>query len=133
MARILIVDDDLAVSETFTRMLRHDGHQAFAVGSATLALERALEEPVDALILDMRMPGAGGLDFLRRLRADARLRSVPVGIVTGDYFLKDEVLAEIGALGAAVRYKPLWMADLTEFANALLAGTAGPNLDAALG
>jgi DNA-binding response OmpR family regulator len=133
VARILIVDDDLAVSETFARMLRLDGHQAFTVDTATLALERVREGPVDALILDMRMPGAGGLDFLRRLRADARLRTMPVGIVTGDYFLKDDVLAELGALGATVRYKPLWMADLTEFANSLLAGAAGPNVDVAHG
>ena len=66
------------------------------------------------------MPGSGGLDFLRRLRADESLRAVPVGIVTGDYFLKDEVLAELGALGATVRYKPLWMADLAALAETLL-------------
>ncbi|HKV98212.1 MAG TPA: response regulator [Vicinamibacterales bacterium] len=125
MARILIVDDDLAVSETFARMLRLDGHDVATVESAALALEDASRQVPDALILDMRMPGQGGLDFLRNLRADARFRGVPVGIVTGDYFLKDEVLAELSALGATVRYKPLWMDDLAALTETLLHPTPG--------
>lgn len=120
MARILIVDDDLAVSETFARMLRLDGHEVATVESAASALENATRQVPDALILDMRMTGQGGLDFLRNLRADDRFRGVPVGIVTGDYFLKDEVLAELSALGATVRYKPLWLADLAALADTLL-------------
>ena len=120
MARILIVDDDLAVSETFARMLRLDGHEVATVESAASALENASRQVPDALILDMRMTGQGGLDFLRNLRADDRFRGVPVGIVTGDYFLKDEVLAELSALGATVRYKPLWLADLAALADTLL-------------
>ena len=120
MARILIVDDDLAVSETFARMLRLDGHEVATVESAASALENATRHVPDALTLDMRMTGQGGLDFLRNLRADDRFRGVPVGIVTGDYFLKDEVLAELSALGATVRYKPLWLADLAALADTLL-------------
>ena len=120
MARILIVDDDLAVSETFARTLRLDGHDVATVETAALALEHASRHVPDALILDMRMPGEGGLAFLRNLRSDDRFRAVPVGIVTGDYFLKDEVLAELSALGATVRYKPLWLADLSALAETLL-------------
>ena len=67
----------------------------------------------------------GGLEFLRNLRADPRSRALPVGIVTGDYFLKDEVLAELSALGATVRYKPLWMDDLAALTETLLAPHAG--------
>ena len=101
-------------------MLRLDGHEVSTVESGALALEDANRQVPDALILDMRMAGQGGLDFLRRLRADARFRGVPVGVVTGDYFLKDEVLAELGALGATIRYKPLWLADLSALAETLL-------------
>jgi hypothetical protein len=56
---------------------------------------------------------------------------VPVGIVTGDYFLKDEVLAELSALGATVRYKPLWMDDLAALADTLLHPHPTPEQDAA--
>ncbi len=125
MARILIVDDDLAVSQTFARMLRLSGHEVATVETAALAFEDAGRHVPDALILDMRMPGSGGLDFLRRLRADDRLRAVPVGIVTGDYFLKDDVLAELSSLGATVRYKPLWMDDLAALTDTLLHPSPG--------
>jgi hypothetical protein len=45
-----------------------------------------------------------------------------VAVLTGDYFLRDEALAELGALGAVVRYKPLWLDDLSALMRELLAG-----------
>jgi DNA-binding response OmpR family regulator len=120
VARILIVDDDLAVCETFARMLRLDGHEVSTFETPGRALADAERRVPDAVILDMRLSGPGGLEFLRHFRASARFQTVPVGVVTGDYFLKDEVLAELGALGATVRYKPLWMADLSALAETLL-------------
>lgn len=121
MAHILIVDDDVVVGETFARMLTLEGHRVATCQTAKAALDRAGIEPPDALILDMRMPVVSGLDFLRQLRRDPRLRETPVAIVTGDYFLNEPILAEMRALGATVRYKPLWMDDLTALAQSLLA------------
>ncbi len=121
MAHILIVDDDQVVGETFARMLSLDGYRVTTVQSAEAALTAASLEVPDALILDMRMPVVSGLDFLRQLRRDSRLRETPVAIVTGDYFLNEPVLAEMRALGATVRYKPLWMDDLSALTRSLLA------------
>ena len=120
MAHLLIVDDDPGVGETFARMLTLNGHTVTTVQSADAALEAARTELPDAMILDMRMPVISGLDFLRQLRRDNRLRDMPVAIVTGDYFLNEPLLAELRALGATVRYKPLWMDDLTSLSQELL-------------
>lgn len=120
MAHLLIVDDDPGVGETFARMLTLNGHTVTTVQSAEAALEAARNELPDAMILDMRMPVISGLDFLRQLRRDNRLRDMPVAIVTGDYFLNEPLLAELRALGATVRYKPLWMDDLTSLSQELL-------------
>lgn len=120
MAHLLIVDDDPGVGETFARMLTLSGHTVTTVQSADAALEAAGTELPDAMILDMRMPVVSGLDFLRQLRRDNRLRDMPVAIVTGDYFLNEPLLAELEALGATVRYKPLWMDDLTSLTQDLL-------------
>jgi DNA-binding response OmpR family regulator len=120
VAHILIVDDDPVVGETFARMLTLEGHRVTTVQTADAALTSSAIDAPDALILDMRMPVVSGLDFLRQLRRDARLRETPVAIVTGDYFLNEPVLAEMRALGATVRYKPLWMDDLSALAKSLL-------------
>ncbi|HET9370471.1 MAG TPA: response regulator [Vicinamibacterales bacterium] len=122
MASILIVDDDPTVGMTFARILEGEGHSVTRVETASDGLSHLEAEAPDAVILDMRMPLMGGLDFLRKMRRDDRLSRCPVGIVTGDYFLKDDVLAELTRLGASVRYKPLWMDDLRSLTQALLDG-----------
>ena len=64
--------------------------------------------------------GLDGLGFLRRLRAHDDQRSVPVAIVTGDYFLDDTVSNELRELGAELRFKPLWLEDLVGLTRNLL-------------
>ena len=127
MAHLLIIDDDPAVGLTFRRMLEVIGHRVSRALSAEEGLAQLEVDLPDAILLDMRMPVMDGLDFLRRLRQDPRLRSLPVGIVTGDYFLNEQVLAEIGELGATIRYKPVAMEDLHALAGVLLRSTTAPH------
>lgn len=122
MASILIVDDDPTVSLTLSRMLTWTGHEAHVAESAREGFEHLSHSTPDAIILDMRMPGMGGLEFLRQLRASPGYACLPVGIVTGDYFMDEEVLAELARLGATVRYKPIWVEDLTALLDILLGG-----------
>ena len=124
-SRILIIDDDDAVTATFARMLRLDGHQVRTASSAEVGLREAERETPDAIILDLRMPLINGLGFLYRLRAAPHHRSIPVAIVTGDYFLDDVVLGEISTLGAELHFKPLWLEDLVTLAHELLQGDRG--------
>ena len=68
-AKILIVDDDEAVTETFARMLKLEGYQVRTAVNAQKGLEEAEQSRPDAIILDLRMPLVDGLGFLRRLRS----------------------------------------------------------------
>lgn len=130
MAHLLIIDDDPAVGLTFRRMLEVTGHRVSRALSADEGLAHLNGDPPDAILLDMRMPVMDGLEFLRRLRQDDRLKTLPVGIVTGDYFLNEQVLAEISELGATVRYKPVAMEDLHALADVLLNQTpSAPGTD----
>jgi CheY-like chemotaxis protein len=122
VARFLIIDDEPTVTETFARALRLQGHDASVAESAERALGEAVRTQPNAIILDIRMPRLGGLEFLRHLRCDPHLSRVPVGVVTGDYFLSDEILAELAALRAGVWYKPLWLDDIAALASDLLSG-----------
>jgi DNA-binding response OmpR family regulator len=119
-SKILIVDDDEGVTQTFARMLRLEGYQVRTAVSAEKGLIEAEQSQPDAIILDLRMPLVDGLGFLRRLRARDSQRETPVAIVTGDYFLEDEVSDELRALGAELRFKPLWLEDPVGLARNLL-------------
>jgi CheY-like chemotaxis protein len=116
----MLIDDDQAVSVTLARMLEFCGHQVVRMDSAEAGLRQALASPPDALILDMKMPGMDGLEFMKHLRAAPALAAVPVGVITGDYFLGDAVLQELASLKATVRYKPIRMEDLSALTDHLL-------------
>ena len=104
-------------------MLRLEGYQVRTAVSAETGLRVAEETHPDAIILDLRMPLVDGLGFLRRLRAKDEQRLTPVAIVTGDYFLEDEISNELRSLGAELRFKPMWLEDLVGLARNLLGAT----------
>jgi CheY-like chemotaxis protein len=118
--RVLIVDDDVSVTDTFSRMLRLEGYEVWAALSADEGLSLAQTHRPNAVILDLRMPLTGGLQFLRAIRAIPGLTNTPVAIVTGDYYLDDAQSNEIRELGAELRYKPLWLEELVTLARELL-------------
>jgi DNA-binding response OmpR family regulator len=119
-ATILIVDDDEGVTTTFARMLSLEGYEVRTAETAEGGLREAATNRPDAIILDLRMPLIDGLGFLRRLRTQENHRRTPVAIVTGDYFLDEDISDEVQALGAELRFKPLWLEDLVKLARNLL-------------
>jgi len=119
-ATILIVDDDEGVTQTFARMLKLEGFEVKTALNAETGLHVAEQAQPDAIILDLRMPLLDGLGFMRRLRAAPEQRKTPVAIVTGDYFLEDAISSELRALGAELRFKPMWLEDLVTLARTLL-------------
>ena len=120
-AHVLIVDDDPIVGQTFGRMLTVSGFDATVTQSAQAAIDAASAQPPDVILTDLRMPMSDGMELITRLRKDARLREVPVAVITGDHFLTEEFLAELRNYGAAVRFKPLFMNDLLSLVEGLLA------------
>jgi two-component system OmpR family response regulator len=118
---ILLVEHDEGTVTTYARVLRLEGYTVRTALSAEAGLQEVETNPPDAIILDFRMPGMDGLEFLRRLREEG-LRQLPVAVVTGDYFLDERVPKELKQLGAEVRFKPLWVEDLTRLAHELVNG-----------
>ena len=117
---ILLVDDDEAVLDTFSRMLRLKGYVVNTVANPQDGLKKAELHRPDAIILDFRMPLIDGLGFLRSLRMLDYHRDTPVAIVTGDYFLDDAITNEVRELGGMVLFKPLWLEQLVDLARTLL-------------
>jgi DNA-binding response OmpR family regulator len=125
LPRVLIVDDDVSVIDTFSRMLRLEGYDVSVAPSADAGLREVETSRPDAIILDLRMPLADGLEFLRRLRADDDRQRIPVAIVTGDYSLDEGISQELRQLGAQLYFKPVWLDALLRIVDELLHGTVG--------
>jgi len=119
-ASILIVDDDEGVTSSFSRLLRLEGYTVHTASNGEAGLQAADSTMPDAVILDLRMPLVDGLGLLRKLRSNTVHHHVPVAIVTGDYFLSDEISAELQQLGAQLLFKPLWLEDLVGLARTLV-------------
>jgi DNA-binding response OmpR family regulator len=117
---ILIVDDDLSVTDTFARILKLEGFQVATAVTAEAGLELADHVRPDGIILDMRMPITSGLQFLRHVRSRPHLAHMPVAIVTGDYFLSDPIEKELKALGAVLKHKPMDLENLVTLARTLV-------------
>ena len=70
MARkILIVDDDPNIRKTLARILTDWGYEASGAADGLAALEAIRSAPPALVLLDMQMPGMGGLEFLKAVRA----------------------------------------------------------------
>ena len=111
--RILIVDDEEAMRLLLAKFLQQDlNAEVTLAGTCEAALRLAGAASYDAILLDLLMPGVGGVEVLRRIRADSANRSAPVVIVS--VLIKDpetgEPLTEerAKALGAdAILRKPV--------------------------
>ena len=68
MTRVLVVDDEPGLRQSLGLLLADAGYDVTAEGDASRGLERALAEPVDLVLCDVRMPGMDGLAFLRAYR-----------------------------------------------------------------
>lgn len=97
MARYLVVDDNVAFAENLAEIIADAGDEALIAESGPRAVELAREQSFDALISDLRMPGMGGAEVVRRLRQiDAGL---PAVIVTAFGADQDELARHAGILG----------------------------------
>ncbi len=79
--RVLVVEDEAYVRDSLVEILRARRFEVGAAGSVAEAVDHLARAPVDVVLSDLRMPGADGLELVRRLQVSAP--EVPVVILTG--------------------------------------------------
>jgi two-component system phosphate regulon response regulator PhoB len=132
-ASILVVEDEPAIRELIAINLEAQGSNVQLAESAEEALALVTRELPDLILLDWMLPGASGLEFARRLRANERTRAVPIIMLTAkseeqdkldgleggadDYVVKPFSPRELNARIKAVlrRRAPQATEDLVEF------------------
>ena len=121
-ARVLVVDDDEGLRELIIARMRREGFEVIEAGSGFEALEvltiaaRSPLEQLDLLVMDVRMPGASGIEIARMLRAAGW--EVPVVLITA--FPDRELLVESAQLGLTVLAKPFALERLSSAAIAAM-------------
>jgi CheY-like chemotaxis protein len=101
---VLLIDDDPDHVFLITRAIRQAVPQATTAtideSGAALARLRDAKPAPDLILLDINMPGLSGLDVLAQIKADARLRCIPVVMLTSSELASDIARAyELGAGG----------------------------------
>jgi two-component system, OmpR family, KDP operon response regulator KdpE len=107
-AKILIVDDAQQVRRVLRTALSAEGYTIFEAGTGEEALESVRQSTPDAILLDVNMPGIGGLETCREIR---RTMDIPILMLTVRNAERDKVMAlDAGADDYVV--KPFSMAEL---------------------
>ena len=97
-SRLLLIDDDLRLTDMVGSYLRHNGFEVDTAGSISAGRERLNQGGYDALLLDLMLPDGDGLDFTRELRGHSRTRRLPLLMLTARGEPMDRIVGlEIGA------------------------------------
>lgn len=116
-ARVLVIDDDVAIRESLLRALRVEGYVAEGAVDGLDGLVRVAKDRPDAIILDVMMPGVDGLEVCRRIRSEGD--HTPVLMLTARETVEDRV-AGLDAGADDYLVKPYALAELRARLRALL-------------
>jgi CheY-like chemotaxis protein len=110
-ARILIVDDNPVNLKLASALLELDGYVVAQAVDAEQAQEMLRGELPDLILMDIALPGMDGLSLTRKLKADGRLRHIPVVALTAFAMKGDEEKARAAGCEGYIT-KPINTRDL---------------------
>jgi CheY-like chemotaxis protein len=101
--RILVVEDQDSIRRMIEALVQARGYKVTAVSSGAKAIDVAMTDTPDVVLLDLNLPGQyDGFDVCQRLRSDPTTRNVPVVIISA--MDDDESRARASAAGATAYY-----------------------------
>jgi signal transduction histidine kinase/CheY-like chemotaxis protein len=92
--RVLVVDDDKNAVDLLMQILQDEGYQVKGVFSGAEALQALDAAPHDIILLDLLMPEIDGFELIQRIKANPRLKGIPIIVVTA----KDLTDSDLGFL-----------------------------------
>jgi CheY-like chemotaxis protein len=95
--RVLVGDDNEQMRRLIVELLQADGHDVSEAANTGEVLEQVSHARPDLLILDVQMPGGGGVEALRAIRSDPANGGLPVLLLSGSVDLHVNLASEVGA------------------------------------
>ena len=126
-SRILIIDDNVAMTALLTKALDRVGYEPFVENNPLLAVNTVRHCMPDLILLDVMMPERDGGRVLTDLRNDLSLRYIPVVLLTG-VAREAQSLANIGGIESLVLSKPVKLQDLLSIIESQLHASKSSNL-----
>lgn len=81
-AKILIVDDDMTLRELYEERMKQEGYVIVSASDGEEAIEKAVKEHPDIILLDVMMPKINGIDVMKMLREKEETSGIPIIILT---------------------------------------------------
>lgn len=100
--KVLVVDDDVSVRESVSKVLRDEGYSVVLAADGTEALRQFLTQEIDLLVLDLGLPIKSGWDVFEQITTENPF--VPIIIITGQ---ADQYRVAVAAGVGALMEKPL--------------------------
>jgi DNA-binding response OmpR family regulator len=119
MAKILVAEDERDIRDLITFTLNYAGHSVVAVSNGEEAVEAALREMPDMILMDVRMPKMTGYEACQKIKANAIIQHIPIVFLSAK---GQEAEIRTGLDAGATEYllKPFAPMELTLRVNELL-------------
>jgi DNA-binding response OmpR family regulator len=111
MAKILVVEDDPAISTLLDRALSADGYTVHLAGDGARALEQCAKVTPDVVLLDVNLPKMDGFQVAKEMKARPEMKNVPIVFLTAQDRPRD-VIAGIQAGARHYVTKPFKLDEL---------------------
>jgi two-component system cell cycle response regulator len=99
LGKVLIIEDSSTTRAVIRVYLVGHYLEFFEATNGNEGLKMARQDPPDVIVVDLKMPGMDGFTFCRTVRADPKLKSTPIVLITGSK--GDEIKREALAAGAS--------------------------------
>ncbi len=128
MTRILVIEDDADLQRMLALSLGREGWDVHYAYRGPEGFEKAVALLPQIILCDMMLPGYGGVELIRRLKANAATRDVPIIVMTAYFGSASLVESEIRKLGI-IEYlrKPFKLVDLVRLLRALIDALPAPS------
>jgi len=97
--KVLLIDDDEALTTIFTAALTKEGFQVVTANTGQEGINKATTEAPNLILLDQILPDFSGNDILKQLKLDEKTKNIPVIILSN--FSQEELVKEAINAGAA--------------------------------
>lgn len=119
MAKILIAEDERDIRDLITFTLRFAGHDIVAAANGEEAVQKALKEKPDLVLMDVRMPRMTGYEACKKMKSEESIKHIPVVFLSAKG-QDSEVTAGLDAGAVEYILKPFSPDQLTERVRTIL-------------